>query len=452
MTIIILAILLGILLFASRRACAFDRPDPEQWTPVIVGRNGTGCYIDLKTATFSKESDGHHVIFCDQLVSIGNKNITNRFITKKDFNLSRKTTRDLSYIVYDENGEVIRDTSGTTKESERSLFPENAEVHPISPTGYEIDMYGMLLLDFLGLKGRTADAASVFENLDPDRWVPIFFEYDGEARGYVDVKNAVFPIEPDGPHAFFWYLRREDVLPDEPAKYVLYNVEMNLIYRTDRILDYMILNERGEIKETCAWSPDEYELEPTTDRSEAAWTYKIILARYVAERVIPSEGALVFRKPDPERWHLIYDGEEIDEIAIYIDIVNTVFYKDRDGVHTVFWYQVIPPSRERFRVRTIARFRMNLTKRTYYVSDTIEFDDKGQVGESYPHRPEDMGVETVVPGTAMEAVYDYLLERSKTAKMLKLKSQRPKKATSTKKPKVEKRKTTSEKTKRSRKK
>ncbi len=445
--IIILAILLGILLFASRRACAFERPDPEQWTSIIETDNGTGYYADLKTAKFSKESDGHHVVFFDQMTNIEDGKLEFRLITRRNVNLNKKTFRDLGYTELDENGKVVECVDYTSEEFSSIPFVDK-KFQPIEPGDPLEHIYDIVLLHFLRFEGRPSDRDSAFENPDPAQWIPL--PVRDESRCYVDVKNAVFPTEPDGTHAIFWSLRREMFPGEATPKYILYNIEMNLIHRTDRLLDYMVLDEEGKIVETGNVPPYKYEPTSFGYGSDLWEMYEVILGRYAAEKVIPSEGAIVFRKPNPEQWTFIAEFD--DGVSIYVDLKSAVFFKAPNGLHTLFWYQSVPTDPKNPKKRQLARYSMNLTKKTIALRDSVDFDDNGAVNVCYSIPPKEVKVSRIEPETIIWVIYEYLLDRSKSAEMIEMKPQEPKKATGAKKPKKSKQKKTYGKTKRSRRK
>ncbi len=433
--IIILAILLGILLFTSRRACAAQILNPDRWITLVEDEDGTACYLDLETAFFMKRPDGNHVFFWTKSI----QKIAGRkfeLLTRNDMNLSRRTSRITKYAAFNEKGEM---------DERVGYAPEDKKVHPIRPKSILFYVYQLALEQFISQKLLPKDAVSAFENPDPERWVQV---PSVDETCYVDVKNAAFPIEADGPHAVFWF-QKKGKASGEPQTYSLWNIDINLIAQTQRLSDFAMLDEKGKLIKGISWTELTQKFEPFSPRGEIWAMYEVILGRYAAEKVVPSETAFVFHKPDPERWVFI---EEHDGLECYVDRVNTVFFKAPDGERAVFWYQLIPANLKEIQTRQLLRFTMNLTKRTSQLTDVIIFDENGAVEKSYAYMPGENKASEIFPETIMGLIYEYLLERSKSAEWITLKPQEPKKAAGAKKPKKAKRKKTYGKTKRGRKK
>ncbi len=400
MMIIIFAIFFGILLFADRRAHAFEKPDPEQWSTVFEQKDGNAGYIDLKTATFSTESDGHHIIFWGQGVETEGGKLKSSFLGRNDINLTRRTTQDLNYIEFDEKGEVVR---------RNTWAPEKKEHYPIKRDSVMWLMYEMGLEHFVRKKILPPEGVSGFENPEPGQWVK---PLDIDGAGYIDVKNVTFPDEADGPHAIFWHLK--DPAKEEQKRYSLFYIDINLITRTERLLACFEYDEKGEVENGISWSTEENELEPIGYGSMLWGMYQVVLGRYAAERVIPNEGAIAFKRPDPERWHLI--GEFGSGVACYVDRKNNVFFETPEGDCAVFWYQIIPSDPKEFKTRLLARHMMNMTAKTCYVTDLIDFDEKGEVKKSYTYPPDEIKVQSILPDTTLWKVYEYIRDRAEATR------------------------------------
>ncbi len=400
MIIIIFAILLSILLFSSRRAHAFEKPDPNQWMTVFEKEDGNAGYIDLKTATISTETDGHHVIFWGQGVEMEDGKLKCSFLGRNDINLSRRTTQDLNYIEFDEKGEVKR----------RNVWaPEKKKHYPIERDSVMWIMYEMALEHFVRKKVIPPEGVTGFENPDPEQWVK---PLDVDRAGYIDVKNAAFPDEFDGPHAIFWHLK--DPASEDQKRYSLFYIDINLITKGERLLACLEFNEKGEVENGISWSAEENELEPVKYGSIVWGMYQVLLGRYAAEKIIPNEGAIAFKRPDPERWVFIC---ELDTgFSCYVDRKNSIFYEEEDGDHAVFWYQFIPTDPKEYKTRLLARLSMNLTAKTFCVTDLIDFDDKGEVKKSYTYPPDEIEVQEISPETAMWKVYEYIRDRAEATR------------------------------------
>ncbi len=390
----------GIILFSSRCAHASSKPDPNQWSTVFEKEDGNAAYIDLKTATISTETDGHHITFWGQGVETEDGKQKDSFLGRTDINLSRQTFQDLNYIEFDDKGGVIR---------RNTWEPDGKKHSPIKRESMMWLMYEMGLEHFVRKKILPADGITRFENPDSEQWVK---PLNIEGEGYVDVKNVTFPMEEDGPHAIFWHLK--DPSKEDQKRYTLFNIDINLITRTERLMVCLEYNEKGEVENGISWSSEENELEPIGYGSMLWGMYQVVLGRYAAERVIPNEGAIAFKRPNPERWHLI--GEFGSGVACYVDRKNNVFFETPEGDCAVFWYQIIPSDPKEFKTRLLARHMMNMTAKTCYVTDLIDFDEKGEVKKSYTYPPDEIKVQTILPDTTLWKIYEYVHARAEATR------------------------------------